>query len=154
MSNNSSRHHRHSIRLPDYDYSSPGAYFITLVTHYREPFLGEITAGEMHLEGAIHVGAIHELPPLSKSPQSSQSPVHSRLTRRQMLLPLVVGYFKMNTAKKINEIRGTPTAVVWQRNYYEHAVRNERELDGIRRYISNNPLQWELDRENLIHHKE
>jgi hypothetical protein len=34
---------------------------------------------------------------------------------------------------------------VWQRNYFEHIVRNERTLDAIRRYIENNPLRWELD---------
>jgi hypothetical protein len=34
---------------------------------------------------------------------------------------------------------------VWQRNYYEHIVRNERELNAMRRYIANNPLQWMLD---------
>jgi len=40
---------------------------------------------------------------------------------------------------------------VWQRNYYEHIVRNERELDAIRPYIRNNPLQWALDRDNPAH---
>jgi hypothetical protein len=38
----------------------------------------------------------------------------------------------------------------WQRNYYEHIIRNERELNRIREYIPNNPLKWELDRENPI----
>jgi len=37
---------------------------------------------------------------------------------------------------------------LWQRNYYEHIVRNENELNRIREYIMNNPLQWELDRKN------
>ncbi len=36
----------------------------------------------------------------------------------------------------------------WQRNYYEHIIRNERELNAIRQYIRNNPLKWELDRDN------
>jgi len=36
----------------------------------------------------------------------------------------------------------------WQRNYYEHIIRNEKELNKIREYIHNNPLKWELDREN------
>ncbi|MEK7310500.1 MAG: hypothetical protein AAB382_00895 [Chloroflexota bacterium] len=39
-------------------------------------------------------------------------------------------------------------AKFWQRNYYEHVVRNERELHAIRRYIQNNPLKWALDRDN------
>lgn len=37
---------------------------------------------------------------------------------------------------------------LWQRNYYEHIVRNENELNRIREYIVNNPMQWEFDREN------
>ncbi len=43
---------------------------------------------------------------------------------------------------------------IWQRNYYEHVIRNEPELHAIRRYIRDNPLQWSLDRDNPanIHH--
>ena len=37
---------------------------------------------------------------------------------------------------------------LWQRNYYEHIIRNDDELNRIREYIANNPMQWELDREN------
>jgi hypothetical protein len=37
---------------------------------------------------------------------------------------------------------------LWQRNYYEHIIRNDDELERIREYIINNPLQWEIDREN------
>jgi hypothetical protein len=38
---------------------------------------------------------------------------------------------------------------IWQRNYYEHIVRNDRELNNIRWYILNNPINWQLDRDNL-----
>ena len=65
-----------------------------------------------------------------------------------MLIPMAVGRFKMNTAKQINQVRGTPGVPVWQRNYYEHVVRNEDEMNRIREYIVNNPLRWALDREN------
>jgi len=41
-----------------------------------------------------------------------------------------------------------PRFIVWQRNYYEHVVRNEEEMNRIRQYIMDNPLKWELDREN------
>jgi hypothetical protein len=37
---------------------------------------------------------------------------------------------------------------LWQRNYYDHVIRNERELDKEREYIATNPLRWALDREN------
>jgi putative transposase len=45
-------------------------------------------------------------------------------------------------------LRHTPAAPVWQRNYYEHIVRSENELNRVRGYIANNPLQWEFDQEN------
>ncbi len=41
---------------------------------------------------------------------------------------------------------------LWQRNYYEHIIRNEDELSKARQYIENNPLKWELDRENPKYH--
>ena len=65
-----------------------------------------------------------------------------------MLLPKVIGYFKMNSAKRINHLRNSPGIPVWQRNYYEHVIRSESELADIREYIQNNPLQWTLDKEN------
>jgi REP element-mobilizing transposase RayT len=65
--------------------------------------------------------------------------------RRRMLLPKVIGYFKMNTAKRANLLRALPGEPFWQRDYYEHVIRNRVELERIRDYIANNPLKWELD---------
>ncbi len=83
--------------------------------------------------GAIYaVGAIHELP--------RQREKNSPIARRRMTLPIVIGFYKMNTAKAINianDTRGTP---VWQRNYYEHIIRNEASLNRIRRYVQANPI--------------
>ena len=60
----------------------------------------------------------------------------------------IVGYFKYLSTKQINKYRGTPGQKFWQRNYYEHVIRNERELMKIREYITNNPYQWNEDTEN------
>jgi REP element-mobilizing transposase RayT len=65
-----------------------------------------------------------------------------------MLLPKIVGYFKMNTAKQINRARGTPGIAAWERNYHEHIVRNERDLERIRAYIIGNPAKWDQDENN------
>ena len=153
--------HRRSIRLRDYDYSTTGAYFVTICTHERGCLFGEVVEGQMRLNEAggmvesvwnllpqrypgitldafvvmpnhIHgivsidgpVGAIHELP------------LHQR---RSMTLPKVVGYLKMNSAKHINQLRNTPGIPVWQRNYYERVIRDDRELAAIRQYIADNP---------------
>jgi REP-associated tyrosine transposase len=50
---NPEKHHRHSIRLPNYDYSRPGAYYVTIVTWHRECLFGEVVNGEMKLN---HIG--------------------------------------------------------------------------------------------------
>jgi len=87
------------------------------------------------------VGAIHELP-LREHSESEQR----RLKRRTMLIPKCMGFYRMNTAKRINVMRGMPGIPVWQRNYHEHIIRNQQSLDRIRRYIAENPENWTLDR--------
>ncbi|MEJ5240770.1 MAG: hypothetical protein WHS87_06205, partial [Anaerolineales bacterium] len=57
--------------------------------------------------------------------------------------------FKSAVTKRINEYRGTPGAPVWQRNYYERILRDERALASVRRYIRENPRRWEADRERM-----
>jgi putative transposase len=56
-----------------------------------------------------------------------------------------VSGFKSICTKRINELRGTLAFPVWQRNYFEHVIRNDKELSEIRRYIENNPLKWMED---------
>jgi REP element-mobilizing transposase RayT len=65
-----------------------------------------------------------------------------------MSIASIIGGFKSAVSRRINEQRGTPGAPVWQRNYYEHIIRNDNELNAIREYIVNNPLKWALDRNN------
>jgi REP element-mobilizing transposase RayT len=60
----------------------------------------------------------------------------------------LIAAFKTVSAKRINEMRNTPGALVWQRNYYEHMIRNDGELNKIRGYIETNPLRWTRDPEN------
>jgi REP element-mobilizing transposase RayT len=56
--------------------------------------------------------------------------------------------FKSISAIAVNRLLGRSGRSLWQRNYYEHVIRNENELAHIREYIANNPAQWVLDREN------
>ena len=53
------RHHRRSIRLPDYDYARPGAYFITMVTYQRDCLFGNIVDGKMHLSAMGQIAEEH-----------------------------------------------------------------------------------------------
>ena len=61
----------------------------------------------------------------------------------------IVGYWKYQSAKSINEYRGNLSAV-WQKNMFEHIIRNERELQTIRTYTRNNPGAWFDDIENPV----
>jgi len=60
-------------------------------------------------------------------------------------IPTIMRAFKSASTKYINEIRRTPGAPVWQRNYYEHVIRNDEELKAIRQYILNNHANWATD---------
>ena len=65
-------------------------------------------------------------------------------------IPAIVRAFKSAVTLRINLVRATPGAAVWQRNYYEHIIRNDAQLERARQYILNNPLQWALDQENPL----
>ncbi|MGC8787350.1 MAG: transposase [Anaerolineae bacterium] len=196
MGYNPEKHHRRSIRLPGYDYTQPGAYFVTICTQNREclfddPVLRAVVETcwqaiprhipqvkldawvvmPNHVHGIIvvthhptSVGARHSQEiSLSRNDLASyranefmpnqprnalplpQPMAHGALPRS---LGVIVGNFKSVTARRINRIRHTPGMEVWQRNYYEHIIRNEGALQRIRKYIVNNLLRWELDIEN------
>jgi hypothetical protein len=70
-------------------------------------------------------------------------PVRAKGTSRT--LGSIVRGYKIGVTKRVNELRGTPGMKLWQRNYYEHVVRNEDDYSRIAEYIENNPLEWDLD---------
>lgn len=80
------------------------------------------------------------------------APLRPDYPRRPVLLPgslgAIVLQFKSAAAKRINEMRKSPGAPVWQRNYYERVVRNEEDLMRIREYIFDNPRKWAEDPDN------
>ncbi|MCK4231825.1 transposase, partial [candidate division WOR-3 bacterium] len=77
--------------------------------------------------------------PLRNSPQPGPKP---------RSLGSIVGSFKSAVTRRVNRMQASHGATFWQRNYYEHVIRNEKELNLIRQYIMDNPLKWETDREN------
>jgi len=166
---------RHSIRLKEYDYGQPGAYFVTVCTHHRECLFGEIVEGKIvlnpfgkiveeewmisanirreieldefvvmpnHMHGII---AIRDHHPVGATGRSPLHRIHRTLFPKS--LGSFVAGFKSSVTKRINELHGTPGQPVWQRDYFEHVIRNEIDLDETREYIQNNPLKW-LEDEN------
>lgn len=144
-------HNRRSIRLRGRDYSADGAYFVTVCTYRRTHLFGEIVDGVMcaNAFGTIAADTWQWL--------SSQYPhvildewcvmpnhLHGilifRTTAPTAIKPLgrLIGAFKTVSTKHINILRKTPGAVVWQRNFWEHIVRDETGMDRIRLYIRQN----------------
>jgi putative transposase len=170
------RGHR-SIRCQGYDYSSPGLYFVTICTHEKRCVLGGVIDGRVklsaigqivrefwlaipshscavtlhefvvmpnHLHGIIEIVA--ELGHGRGSPQ---------LTRRSPTAPNVVPgslgaigrSFKAAVTKRAHVELQWPHPV-WQRNYFERVLRDGREYADAARYVAENTLKWEFDREN------
>jgi REP element-mobilizing transposase RayT len=106
---------------------------------------------------ATDVGATHASPlrasPLHASPLHA-SPLHASPLPKSPHGPqpasvgAVVGSYKSAVTKRFNARRDTPGAAVWQRNYYEHIIRDDESLGRIRQYILDNPARWATDREN------
>jgi putative transposase len=217
------KHHRRSIRLKGFDYSSPGAYFITICVQHRECLFGEIADGTMHLNPAgemvthwwvelnqkfpsiqidpfvvmpnhFHgiiaipatspdrpVGADLRVCPLQNAtPPQLQNATPStptfhdehivddattleegahigaplrgnpKLSDTGVSLSQMVQWFKtMTTNAYIRGVRDNDwqpfNKRLWQRNYYEHIIRDEAALQSIRQYIRNNPKSWIQD---------
>ncbi len=163
------RHHRRSIRLPGYDYSSEGAYFVTICTKNREELFGKIEDGQMRLndigESVEHVWfglpdryQNIEIDEFAVMPNHfhgivwidyvGASLVGARAgTRPAPTLGGIIGGFKsLTTVGHIKQSIYNPPKL-WQRNYHERIIRNDTELFQIRKYIVENPLKWGEDPE-------
>ena len=87
---------------------------------------------------------IHLLLRISEERALREAPLREGGREKRSLLPKAIGYLKMNSSKKIHA--ADPDLVVWQRDYYEHVVRNDRDYQEIWGYIENNPSKWAEDR--------
>jgi len=133
-----------------------------LRNHYRRVDLGAFVVMPNHAHGIIVLtddrkggslilgGTI--LPDESRAGIEPAPTEQTRpyVTVRRHSLPEIVRAFKSFSARRINRLRRTEGIPVWQRNYYEHIIRNEQEMDRITRYIESNPLRWADDDENPI----
>ncbi len=152
---------RRSIRLPNYDYSSAGAYFVTACTKDRRPLLANERLARfvgqawnwlpnrfpgLTLDEFIIMPDHVHFVVLLLDPGDHERSFRDRrgghpAAQKPPPLGTVVGAFKTVASRSINASQGTRGQSVWQRNYYEHVVRSEEELTRIREYIKNNPLQ-------------
>jgi len=158
------RHHRRSIRLPGYDYSQPGTYFVTICTYRRECTLGVVQdrtvllslSGELvkrcwdalaahfpfiELDACmIMPNHVHGLIMIKDDSQPDSGVRADGTTPRS--LGSIIQNFKSVSTRKINQSHLSRGIPAWQHSYYERIVRDEVELSRVRQYIATNPKRW------------
>jgi putative transposase len=198
MTYNPDIHHRRSIRLREYDYSSAGAYFVTICVQNRECLFGDIVDGKLRMNDAglciveslrripeyfqhveldefvimpnhlhaiffinhVHVGAKQGssastafgcVADKGEAGETFASALQNSLPKGTVSgsLSAIVQNFKSVATRRVNKIRNNPGCPVWQRNFYERAIRSDTELNCIREYIVHNPINWADDEENV-----
>jgi REP-associated tyrosine transposase len=159
---------RKSIRKRGYDYSAAGCYFVTVCVLHKEMLLGRIDKGIVLLNdfGKIVERSWLELPHhfiglrldsfvvMSNHfhglviIESNELGTRAGLRPAPTNLSEVVGGFKSFSSRRINEARNSHGLQVWQRNYYDHIIRTDREYNLTRLYILANPFMWKYDPDN------
>ena len=174
MNPKSSQPRRRATRLCSYDYGQTGGYFVTICVQDQKCLLGKIIDRRLQLNeiGKIVVECWNRIPQHFFSAELDicvvmpnhihgiiilntvearlpRPPSHSQPNRMGEVpsptLGQVVVYFKYQSTKYINQYRDMPGTRIWQRNYYDHVIRDDIDLQRIRQYITDNPMQWELD---------
>jgi REP element-mobilizing transposase RayT len=155
-----------SPRLKAWDYSRAGGYFVTICVKDRDCCLGGINNNEVSLSpfGGIVSRCWEEIPSHFSSVSLDEfvvmpNHVHGIIvingrdgacpvsTKKQPSLSVIVGAFKSAVTRKIHS-EMPASAFIWQERFFDHVIRNDVDLDRVREYIHNNPLQWALDEEN------
>ncbi len=161
---------RKRLRLQNFDYSTPGAYFITICTHNRKCTLSHIVGAihespetELTEYGKIVDDTIYNIPEYCKVAVDKYviMPNHIHLIiviaddeqlrairesplRGRSIVSKTIGYIKMNVSKEIRNQHGNVT--VWQRGYYDHVIRDQHDYEKISEYIYENPMRWHYDK--------
>lgn len=143
---------RKSPRLASFDYSTPGYYFITICCHKKKCLFRE--KGYLNDWGLLAEQGFEMIPKIYPSVRVDKfvimpNHVHAILeivnnpTDKQQNLLKIVGQYKMAVTKLIRE--KSPDAVIWQRSFYDHAIRNQADYERIWTYIHGNPQKWNED---------
>ena len=178
MNYDSRKHRRRSLRLKGYDYTQPGAYFVTICTYQWANLFGDVKSGVMIFdtfgqaveeewlrtaqirpnveldEYVIMPNHIHGIIMIEATDVGATwqvAPTNNTKRPRGPApgsLGAIMAQFKRAATLRINHLRGTHGQPVWHRNYYEHIIRNDDTLNRIREYVHTNPQRWHLDKYN------
>ena len=159
MAYNINKNNRKNIRLKNYDYQQNGLYFVTICIQNREHLLGEISnKGYFIYDAGIMVQSVwNNLPKYYKGINVHDfvvmpNHIHGiiELKNSDLNLSEIIRRFKtFTTYQYIDGVHHKNWQLfykkLWQRNYYEHVIRNDESLEKLQQYILNNPMQWQDD---------
>ena len=153
--------HRKPNRIPHFDYSTPGAYFVTICTKHRKNTLCSIVGDGFPVPkppGRIAEDFIRKIPgkyPCVSVDRYVVMPNHIHILLRiaptdgtgnpSPTLGNIIGWYKYQATKAIQSRCGTAGTRFFQRSYHDHVIRNEAGYLKIWQYIDNNPARWQED---------
>jgi len=114
--------------------------------HFEDVEIDEFSIMPNHIHGVLIIER-NTVGDAYMRPHQGNAFMHSLQDKTKMLLSKIIQQYKASVTHKINNFQND-FHFQWQRSFYDHVIRNETELFRIRAYIQNNPLQWDLDREN------
>ena len=169
-------HNRRSIRLKGYDYSQAGLYFLTICTQNKECLFGDINHGEMllndagimienewlelqnryqnidlheyivmpnHVHGIIQIVGANRGQPQRGQPQGIAPTIGDMIGAfKSVVTNEYIRNVKQNNWQRFND-------KLWQRNYYEHVICDEKSYLQIAEYVQTNPLKWQDDKYHI-----
>lgn len=144
---------RRSPRIPDYDYTQEGYYFVTVCTNEKKCIFGDgyklSQLGMIALEDLEKLDSYYLRLRVEKCvvmPNHIHSIVAIGCDGKEGTLPdlnVVIGQYKSGVSRRIHKI--APEMHVWQRSYHDHGIRNQAEYEKIWQYIETNPQRWTED---------
>ena len=155
MNINKIENSRRSIRISEFDYHKEGAYFITICAYHRKCLFGSIHDETMHLSNiGKQIKTNWECIP-DHFPNAELNEYVIMPNHMHGIISIMDGSYQSKTIGTIiGQFKGSVTSWVrantnihdlWQRNYYEHVIRDERDYQRIAEYIEGNPSQWNED---------
>ena len=158
---------RKEMRLQGYDYSSPGNYFITMVVQDKLNLFGHVVDHQMQMNeaGIMIDNTIKQISMQYDEidiPYNIVMPNHVHLIlslKGKYYLGEIIRKFKSHTTHLyIEGVRNNNwpcfNKKLWQHNYFDHIIRNQRAYDYIANYIFVNPIRWEKDAINPLHDRD
>jgi putative transposase len=151
---------RKRTRLKEYDYSQFGYYFVTICIKDRKEFFSRIDNSSIVLTnfGNVISEILRNLSTFYNVEIDCYviMPDHIHLiiildkdeSKKNSSLSDIIGKFKSFSSKKIWKILKDDEKFEWQKSFYDRIIRNEKELYQIRKYIQENPLRWEIEKDN------